>query len=98
MFEGLVVNGFCGLCNRRQDVLLRQWFVCQICLGVILSYPKTIAASFEVHDFWDRDVKPEFPGLKLEETEVVKLEPFVPGRRTKRAKSETLTVFGARQN
>jgi hypothetical protein len=92
MFEGLVVNGFCGLCNRRQDVLLRQWFVCQICLGVILSYPKTIAASLAVHDFWSRVVKPEFPGLKLEETEVVKLAPFIPGRRTKRVKSETLAV------
>jgi len=92
IFEGLAVEGFCGLCNRRQDVLLRQWFLCQICLGVVLSYPKSIAASLAVHEFWKRHVAPEFPALTLEETEVVKLEPFVPGRRTQRTKSGTLSV------
>jgi hypothetical protein len=45
-----------------------------------------------VHEFWRRDVEPGYPSLKLEETEAVKLEPFIPGRRTQRRKSEGLAV------
>lgn len=93
MFEGLAIDGFCALCNRRQMVLLRQWFVCQICLGVVLAYPKTFAASQAVHNFWTTQIVRDFPNLRLEETEIVRLEPFIPGRRTQRRKSESVTFL-----
>src|SRR5688500_4646832 len=45
LFEGLHVEGYCGLCNQLTATGLRQWFVCPICLNVVLSYPKGYAAS-----------------------------------------------------
>lgn len=45
LFEGLHVEGYCGLCNELTATDLRQWFVCPICLNVVLSYPKGFAAS-----------------------------------------------------
>jgi hypothetical protein len=93
LFEGLGVHGFCGLCNRSQDVLLRQWFLDPICLNVVLAYPKTFAASQAVHEFWKTRVNPTFPSLRLVETEVVQLEPFVPGRRNQNKKAEALRVL-----
>lgn len=86
-YTGLSVDGYCGLCNRRQQVLLRQWFICQICLGVVLSYPKSFAASQSVHEYWISTVRPILPQLRLEETDVVGLEPFIPGKRSQRTKA-----------
>ncbi len=86
LFEGLPVEGYCGLCNERTETRLRQWFICPICLNVVLSYPKGLAASKYVHEFWAREVRPEFPDLILEELDAVKLEPFIPGSRTKKNK------------
>jgi hypothetical protein len=91
MYEGLPIEGFCGLCNRRQRVLLRQWFVCPICLNVVLSYPKSFAASQVIEEFWTGAVGPKFPGLRLVETDVVQLEPFVPGARNQVKKAAATT-------
>ncbi len=79
MFVGLDTPGYCGLCNREMALKLRQWFICPICLNVVLSYQKAFAASASVHQFWDDRVRPRFPRLRLNETEVVKLEPFITG-------------------
>lgn len=86
LFEGLHVEGYCGLCNQLTATDLRQWFVCPICLNVVLSYPKGFAASRFVHDFWAREVSPTFPELVLEELDEVKLEPFVHGKRSAKTK------------
>jgi len=91
LFEGLQVHGFCALCNKPQGVLLRQWFVCPICLGVVLSYPKTFAASQAVRAFWQGELNTKFPQLRLEERDVVQLEPFVPGRRNQKKKAESVS-------
>lgn len=90
LFEGLHVEGYCGLCNELTATGLRQWFVCPICLNVVLSYPKGFAASRYVHEFWAREITPLFPELVLEELDEVKLEPFVPGRRSAKTKGEVV--------
>ena len=90
LFEGLHVEGYCGLCNELTATDLRQWFVCPICLNVVLSYPKGFAASRYVHQFWAREITPQFPDLVLEELDEVKLEPFVPGRRSAKTKGEVV--------
>ena len=92
-YQGLSVDGYCGLCNQRQQVLLRQWFICQICLGVVLSYPKSFAASQSVHNFWESKVRPVLPRLRLDETDTVRLEPFTPGRRSQRTKAATVKTL-----
>lgn len=93
IYEGLPVDGYCGLCNKQLRPMLRQWFVCPICLNVVLSYPKTFAASQFVHHFWDSTVRREFPNLRLEEREIVQIEPFVPGRRSQKTKAETIETL-----
>lgn len=78
---------FCGLCNEIKEVALRQWFICPICFNVVRSYPKAIAASQYVHKIWKERIQPYYPDFMLEETEQVEIEPFIPGRRTQRAKA-----------
>lgn len=86
IYEGLHVEGYCGLCNELTATDLRQWFVCPICVNVVLSYPKGFAASKYVHDFWAREITPVLPDLVLEELDEVKLEPFIPGKRSAKNK------------
>ena len=90
LFEGLHVEGYCALCNELTATGLRQWFVCPICLNVVLSYPKGLAASRYVHEFWAREITPQFPDLVLEELDEVKLDPFVPGKRSAKTKGEVV--------
>ena len=96
LFEGLHVEGYCGLCNELTATDLRQWFVCPICVNVVLSYPKGFAASRYVHDFWAHEVTPRFPELVLEELDEVKLEPFVPGKRSAKKKGEVAQALDYR--
>jgi hypothetical protein len=51
-------------------------------LNVVYSYPKSIAASKLIFDKWRDIVQPICPNLKLEEIDVVKMEPFIPGKRS----------------
>ena len=88
IFEGLPLEGYCGLCNQRTAVQLRQWFVCPICTNVVLSYPKGFAASRYVHEFWAREVRPVFPDLLLDELDEVRLESYGPGDRSKKTKGK----------
>lgn len=87
LFDGLHVEGYCGLCNRLGPTGLRQWFVCPICLNVVLSYPKGFAASRFVVEYWNRNIAPAFPDLVIEELDEIRLEPFVPLRRGAKAKA-----------
>ena len=96
LFEGLHVEGYCGLCNELTATDLRQWFVCPICVNVVLSYPKGFAASRYVHEFWASEIAPQFPDLQLEELDEVRLEPFVPGRRSAKAKGEIVQALDYR--
>jgi hypothetical protein len=84
IYHGETRTGYCALCNRQVTVTLRLWFACTICWGVILAYQKTFIASQAVVDFWQASVKPRFPDLRCEETEVVQLSPYARGAKTKK--------------
>jgi hypothetical protein len=59
-------------------------------LNVVYSYPKSIAASKLIFDRWHDIVQPIHPNLKLEELDVVKVEPFTPGKRSSVKKQSTI--------
>lgn len=93
VYHGETVQGFCGLCNKRGAVTLRQHFACGPCWNVVLSYQKTYVASEAVREAWKTHVQGEFPALVLEETEEVTLDPYVRGARTKRQNAATLEIL-----
>lgn len=93
IFHGQTLEGYCGLCGRLTEVTLRQWFICPICLNVVYSYPKSFAATSCVHKFWREEIQREFPAFKLQELDVVQIEPFIPGRRSRKRKVEEVEVL-----
>jgi hypothetical protein len=93
VYHGTGITGFCGLCNERKLVVLRQWFVCGICWNVVVAYQKSIVASRAVRDYWRRVITPEFPRLFLLEREEVHLSPFSRKGKTKRQAAEALIVL-----
>lgn len=93
VYHGESITGFCGLCNAKRHVTMRQWFVCGICWNVVLAYQKSVAASVAVHEWWAQQIKPQFPHLRLEETEPVYLSPFARGKATKKEGAATLSVL-----
>jgi hypothetical protein len=90
-YHGAGINGFCGLCNKRKRVFLRQWFACGICWNVIVAYQKSIVASRAVHDYWRKKIISKFSYLSLVEKEAVSLSPYSRKLRTKRQAAESLT-------
>lgn len=93
IYHGESFHGYCGLCNRLTTVTLRQWFICPICLNVVLGYPKSVAATQFVRDFWKTEIEVKWPALKLSESDVVQIEPFVPGKRSQKAKAITVEAL-----
>jgi hypothetical protein len=91
VYHGPGIKGFCGLCNKRRKVYLRQWFACGICWNVIVAYQKSIVASQAVHDYWREEIVPKFSHLSLVEREAVSLSPYSRKARTKRQSAESLT-------
>lgn len=76
--HGTGFNGYCGLCNDRKEIALRQWFIDQICLNVVRSYPKSVAASKLIKESWDSLISPVCPNFTLEEIDVVRILPYIP--------------------
>jgi hypothetical protein len=74
-------------------VTLRQWFICPICLNVVLGYPKSMAATQFVRDFWKTKIEVKWPELKLVESDTVQIEPFVPRKRSQKAKAITIETL-----
>lgn len=93
VYHGGRVRGFCGLCNRRKYVFLRQWFACAVCWNVIVAYQKSIVASKAVRDYWRKEVAPEFPELTLLEKEAVSLSPYAKKAKSKAEAAKTLTTL-----
>lgn len=91
VYHGAGIEGFCGLCNKRKRIYLRQWFACGVCWNVIVAYQKSIVASQAVHDYWRENITPEFPRLSLVEKEAVSLSPYSRKVKTKRQAAESLT-------
>ena len=90
IYHGPSLVGYCGLCNERQEIALRQWFIDPICLNVVYGYPKSIAASKLIFEKWREIVQPFHPNLELEEIDVVQMEPFVPGKRSAMSKKSAI--------
>lgn len=88
LYHGETVEGYCGLCNERKQVTLRQWFVCPICWNVVVAYQKSFVASQAVHDYWNAAGLPK--AFILRETEEVYLSPFFRGAKTKKQAAESL--------
>lgn len=90
IYNGLELNGYCGLCNEWREIGLRQWFIDPICLNVVLSYPKSIAACKMVVRNWQDMVNPIYPNLLLEEIDVVKMEPYILHNRASATKQSAI--------
>ncbi len=91
VYHGARVKGFCGLCNKRKQVFLRQWFACGVCWNVIVGYQKSIVASQAVEDYWRKKIMPEFSHLSLVEKEAMSLSPYARKSKSKRQAAESLT-------
>lgn len=89
-YHGETVDGFCGLCNVRTNVTLRQWFVCPFCWNVVVAYQKAFVASQAVLNFWAQEIQPRYPTFAIRETEPVYLAPYQQGGRTKKKAAATL--------
>jgi len=90
IYHGPGLAGYCGLCNERREIALRQWFIDPICLNVVYGYPKSIAASKLIFKTWREIFRPRHPKLELEEIDVVQMEPFVPGKRSAMSKKSAI--------
>lgn len=93
IFHGETVEGFCGLCNLKRAVTMRQWFVCGPCWNVVLAYQKSISASEALRKWWKDKIKPAFKNLELVETEPVILSPYARNATTKKQSAETLSIL-----
>ncbi|MGQ0715508.1 MAG: hypothetical protein ACT4PJ_17555 [Gemmatimonadaceae bacterium] len=93
VYHGETVDGYCGLCNQRRPVTLRQYFSCVPCWSVVVAYQKGFVASRAVHEWWARDLAPSYRDLSLIETEPVLLLPYVRGAKTKRQAAATKDVL-----
>jgi hypothetical protein len=52
-----------------------------------------VAATQFVRDFWKTEIEVKWPALKLSESDVVQIEPFVPGKRSQKAKAITVEAL-----
>ena len=74
------VTGYCLLCNQlRDDIRLRTWFLCDICDRVARSIGRNHVAEKGIMEFWAREVRPRFPGLRLVQNDPSELRPLRPG-------------------
>lgn len=90
VYHGETVDGYCGLCNDRKQVTLRQWFICFRCWPVVKSYQKAVAPPQALRSYWIEHVVPVAPHFELTETDEVVLAPYRVGGKTKRAAAEEL--------
>src|ERR1700728_817372 len=58
VYHGAGITGYCGLCNKRKKVFLRQWFACGVCWNVIVAYQKSIVAGLTVEKYWRKAIVP----------------------------------------
>lgn len=93
IYHGETVDGYCGLCNARTAVTLRQWFVCPFCWNVLGSYQKGFVGPQAVLAFWAREIQPRYPNFAIQETECVFCGPYHRGKNTKKTAAATLKIL-----
>jgi hypothetical protein len=76
-YVGPPVKGYCLHCNRLfNNVRLRQWYLCGICSRVVKSIGRSIVADDYLQAWWQREVQPDFPHLRLELTDPPELRSY----------------------
>lgn len=73
-YVGASVDGYCLNCNvLRDDVRLRQWFLCGTCERVARSIGRSVVAERFVAERWSEIVAPHPAGLFLRSTDIPSL-------------------------
>jgi len=73
--DGEPIVGLCQLCNTKQEVRLRTWFLCDICDRVARSIGRNHVAEQSILDFWRDQVHPSHPQLLIEQNDLSALRP-----------------------
>jgi len=58
---------YCSHCNKKRQISLYQWYVCDICDRVLRSIGRGLAASKGVFNWWEKEGKNRFNWLEIEE-------------------------------
>lgn len=93
LYHGETIAGYCGLCNEHTEVTLRQHFACATCWAVVTSYSKGFVSAKALLQMWAERVASSNPGFYLQETDQIRLEPYVRAKKTKYAASKTLSTL-----
>ncbi len=97
-----VVDGpyYCSHCNRKKNLKLYQWYLCDVCDRVVRSISRSVAASIGVSKWWDECKNKDSTLPIIEEFDYPKLKPT--GRGSEEAKMDFLwrnntnsIIFGA---
>lgn len=72
-YEGEQLDGYCLLCNLERRVRLRSWFLCDICDRVAKSIGRNHVAERAIEQFWEREILPHHPTLRLKRNDVSEL-------------------------
>ena len=75
LYEGATVTGFCQLCNVKQPVKLRTWFLCDICDRVARSIGRNHVAENAILAFWRELIQARHPHLIIEQNDLSALRP-----------------------
>jgi hypothetical protein len=75
LYVGEQLSGYCILCNSDCQVRLRSWFMCDICDRVARSIGRNHVAEKTILDFWNTQVLPLFPFLRIEQNDISALRP-----------------------
>ena len=72
---GEPIEGYCLLCNNVTNVRLQTWFLCDICERVARSIGRNHVAEKAIMDFWEQQVRPRYPHLRITQNDVSSLRP-----------------------
>lgn len=100
-YVGEALEGFCVNCNvHRQDVRLRQWFLCGTCERVARSIGRSVVAERFVTERWEELAGSRAPGIVLRSTDMPTLRRRERDSSAKRAeidfvaRDERVDLFG----
>jgi len=75
LWTGDPLQGYCQLCNVRQSVKLRTWFLCDICWRVAGSIGRNHVAERAILDWWRATIEPAHPHLVIAQNDESALRP-----------------------
>ena len=75
LYTGESLLGYCVLCNRKREVNLRTWFLCDICDRVARSIGRNHEAEKAILKFWSSHVASRYPHLEIVQNDPSSLRP-----------------------